>query len=166
MMTILAVAAIKKTTLDEKIAGNLRVQNIAFQAAEQALRKCESALTLASDNPNEMCLPRPQSGAAIPINEPAGELGASPQANFPHRWELASNWENSALAYRLTGSDKVSGLASEKQPQCMIETWPFNDTDTDDRSKQEKKAYVITARAVGPTNAGVVWLQEVIRCGN
>ena len=38
IMTVLAVTAIQRSILDEKVTGNLRSQNIALQAAETALR--------------------------------------------------------------------------------------------------------------------------------
>lgn len=39
MMTILGVTAMQNTVLEERMAGNLRDENLAFQAAEAALRK-------------------------------------------------------------------------------------------------------------------------------
>ena len=44
VMTMLGLTAIQVTTQQERMAGNLRDRNIAFQAAESALREGESAL--------------------------------------------------------------------------------------------------------------------------
>jgi type IV pilus assembly protein PilX len=41
LLTIIGMASINDTNLQEKMAGNLREKNIAFQAAEAALRKGE-----------------------------------------------------------------------------------------------------------------------------
>ena len=43
-MTVLGVTAMRNTTLQERMAGNLRDSNLAFQAAERALREGEKFL--------------------------------------------------------------------------------------------------------------------------
>jgi type IV pilus assembly protein PilX len=42
LLTIIMLAAMRVTSLEERMAGNLRNQNIAFQAAESALREAEA----------------------------------------------------------------------------------------------------------------------------
>ena len=44
VMTLLGVTAVRNTTLQERMAGNLRDSNLAFQAAERALREGETFL--------------------------------------------------------------------------------------------------------------------------
>jgi len=41
LLTIIAITAMRVTSLEERMAGNLQNQNIAFQAAESALRDAE-----------------------------------------------------------------------------------------------------------------------------
>ena len=48
MITLLAVTAIRTSTLTERIAANSRDKSLAFQAAETALRDAESFLKSAS----------------------------------------------------------------------------------------------------------------------
>ncbi len=49
VLTILGVSSMKSTVLEEKMAGNMRDQSLAFQAAEAALREGEAFIeTLAS----------------------------------------------------------------------------------------------------------------------
>lgn len=175
VMTLLAIAAIKKSTLDEKIAFNLRAQNRSFQAAEKALRYCERGLYLAAGKP-ELCDPR----GGIPTYENTGTPDANDaSANFPSLWRETNNWKSGgtqpATQIPATGPDAVSGLDAANQPRCMIEKWPIN-TNTGGGSGSTKKfpAWVITARAGPPIDAAdsqkgenaVVWLQEIIRCGN
>ena len=50
-MTLLGVTAVRNTTLQERMAGNLRDSNLAFQAAERALREGESFLRSATIPP-------------------------------------------------------------------------------------------------------------------
>jgi type IV pilus assembly protein PilX len=51
LLTIIGVTAIQTNSLEEKMAGNMRDQNLAFQAAESALRvgETETATIAASD---------------------------------------------------------------------------------------------------------------------
>lgn len=44
VVTLVGVGAMQTTTLQEKMAGNLRDSNLSFQAAEAALRHCEGIL--------------------------------------------------------------------------------------------------------------------------
>ena len=45
LLTLIMMAAVKVTMLEEKMAGNLQNQNIAFQAAESALREAEARIS-------------------------------------------------------------------------------------------------------------------------
>ncbi|CAN5879900.1 N/A [soil metagenome] len=167
IMTVLAITAIRRTTLDEKVAGNLRGQNVAFQAAEKALRYCESVLELRTGNV-DICTQKTGLRAdlnAIQIqpSDPATADFANPQANFPQRWALLANWTGGApLASRVADVDVIANVAA--QPQCMIERWDF--ALAPGVTTGPTYAYVITARAVGSTNTAVAWLQETIRCGS
>lgn len=42
VVTLMGISAMRDTTLEEKMAGNLRDSNLAFQASETALRHCEN----------------------------------------------------------------------------------------------------------------------------
>lgn len=44
LLTILGVATLRTTTIEEKMAGNLRDKDLAFQAAESAIREAETVL--------------------------------------------------------------------------------------------------------------------------
>jgi Tfp pilus assembly protein PilX len=44
LLTIIMIAAMRVTSLEERMAGNLRNHNIAFQAAESALREAEASI--------------------------------------------------------------------------------------------------------------------------
>ncbi len=48
LMTLIGVTAIQTTSLDERMAGNARDRNLAFQAAEAALREAEQNVTKTS----------------------------------------------------------------------------------------------------------------------
>lgn len=50
MLTLIGVTAMQSTTLEEKMAGNLRSEHLAFQAAEAALRAGEEWLQTTCKN--------------------------------------------------------------------------------------------------------------------
>ncbi|MBC3874615.1 pilus assembly PilX family protein [Undibacterium flavidum] len=160
IMTMLAVTAIKKATMDEKVTSNLRAQDMAFQAAEKALRLCESSLILEIGDTN-ICKSR--IGSTIPVipsTRPSDVTNVN--SNFPNQWSVASNWQDSGGAYpatRLIGASQLPNVV--EQPRCMIERWEI----PNERGK-DFYPYVITARGVGSSSTAVVWLQEIIRCGN
>src|SRR5690606_16329877 len=45
LLTLIMLTALKLASLEERMAGNLRNQNIAFQAAESALREAENLIS-------------------------------------------------------------------------------------------------------------------------
>lgn len=161
VMTLLAITAIRKATMDEKVGGNLRAQEAAFQAAEKALRFCERSIVLATGD-KDMCKQR--AGATIPIQDPqAADLelmtATDIKDSFPKLWKYKATWVGGGkIATSLTGADVQTGVV--EQPSCLIERWPL--TGREDRYYP----YVITARGVGTTDTAVVYLQEIIRCGN
>jgi len=48
LLTLIGITSVQVTSLEEKMAGNIRSQNLAFQAAESALRAGEDVLMLAT----------------------------------------------------------------------------------------------------------------------
>lgn len=143
----------------KKVGGNLRAQEAAFQAAEKALRFCERNIVLAAGDRN-MCNMR--AGSTITVYEPEEPENIKVERmeeSFPKRWTKIANWTGpSKIATAVSGVDTMAGVAS--QPQCMIERWWVKGRDA------RYYPYVITARGVGTTSTSVVYLQEVIRCGN
>lgn len=163
IMTMLAVTAIKKATMDEKVSGNLRAQNLAFDAAEKALRFCESNIELAAGD-TEMC--KMKLGATVLVIPPTRPYRDDDvNANFPIEWSNMDNWNERGPnnAVRLNGINAVPNVAM--QPQCMIERWEMP-SNRGEYPGEQFYPYVITARGVGSTATAVVWLQEVLRCGN
>jgi type IV pilus assembly protein PilX len=51
VLTLISVTAMQTTSLEEKMAGNMRNKNLAFQAAEAALRAGEGYLSSATLDP-------------------------------------------------------------------------------------------------------------------
>ena len=97
VMTVLAITAIRKATLDEKVSGNLRAQEVAFQAAEKALRFCERVIDLAAGS-TTICQTR--NNTITVYENPAGVEynDEDVRQNFPTRWNQIANWVGNAKA--------------------------------------------------------------------
>jgi type IV pilus assembly protein PilX len=149
VMTLLATSAIRKNILDEKLVGNLRSQNLAFQAAERGLRFCEAAVDLRMGS-TTMCQVRPAN--TIPVLESSLQ---------PMAWAQANAW---ATATAVSGNSVMQGVAA--QPQCILERWNIGDPNGGGSPSSLFPVWVITARGVGNVANAVVVLQETLRCGS
>jgi type IV pilus assembly protein PilX len=149
VMTLLATSAIRKNILDEKLVGNLRSQNLAFQAAERGLRFCEAAVDFRMGS-TTMCQVRPAN--TIPVLESSLQ---------PMAWSQANAW---STATTVSGNSVMQGVAA--QPQCILERWNVPTNNNESGSYVQFPVWVITARGVGNVANAVVVLQETVRCGS
>lgn len=145
LMTVLGVTSMRTTTLQERMAGNLRDNNLAFQAAEAALRAGEEFL-------QQAVLP-PFTGAngLLPVQEEAG------RAEF---WNQDSLWgDANALP-----SDAIEGVVAP--PRFIIEELPALPAEGGSvrfGALPEIGFYRVTARGFGGTSDAVVILQTTYR---
>lgn len=149
VMMLLGVTVIRNVTLGEKMAGNLRNQQLAFQATEKALRYCENAVqgTVPAGGPT-----------------PTKQTPATPDL-----WDVADNWATgsavSVAVPRTVGADNnpVDGLV--EAPRCMVED--VTDTlaldPTEIKKDESLQVYRITARGKGGTDSAVVMLQSYLK---
>lgn len=154
IMMLLGVTAIRNVTLEEKMSANARSQNLAFQAAEQALRACE--LKLQSVNLTGMTiLPT----GPIPVGSPnAGK-------NY---WEVPGNWTNNAVSFDVPESASEVALKSKRggkplvdsRPRCMVEA--LSKVVSTVNVADQKEQFRITARGVGASANSVVILQSYL----
>jgi type IV pilus assembly protein PilX len=159
IMTVIAVTSIQRSILDEKVNGNLRSQNLAFQAAETALRYCQKNLEETGPGGNLPLVPgTTQTIGGIKINGYPTEADFSVIPPAPKKWSDLSNWTNENA--KTLDANLTSHVAA--QPQCMIEEYPMKDL----LKAKVYVAYVITARGVGGTANSIVWLQQTVRVGN
>lgn len=149
VMLILGVTAIRNVTLGEKMAGNLRNQQLAFQAAEAGLRYCENALQ-----------------GVIPAGGPAPAKQAPASPNL---WEVADNWKDDAAAsVALPRAVDKNGLPTDglaAAPRCMVEDVADSLAlgPTEIKRDDSLQAYRITARGVGASDNAVVLLQSYLK---
>lgn len=147
VMALLGTAMMRNVTLEEKMAGNTLNYQRAFQAADQALRYCESQLQLS---------PVPETFLQLPPG-PIQE-GQHQDQNY---WEIAANWESNAMSSAVP-TTIVAHLGLTHAPRCMIEKWML--TADDEFNLQPMQAYPVfrvTARSV--IAGSVVLLQSYLR---
>jgi type IV pilus assembly protein PilX len=137
VMTLLAVTAIRRSTLGEKLSNNMREQNLAFQAAEAALRFCQNDY---------------ETGGAIPIRRLGGE-------GMPTEWQDMNIWNANRTQLP---ANTVKNVA--QQPECLIEEWSIPPRGVNPINLGA--VHLITARGFGATTNAVVWLQVTLRDGS
>lgn len=151
-----SASAIKSAISGEKVTNNIRMQNLAQQYAEAALRYCEAELGKADAS---------RVATLAEANIVTTAFGASPA------WALGATWISvgGASASRTTlPSAQIestdSAFKPATRPQCVVEKQVMADANM---------AYVITARGFSPdytadastgvtTNGSVVWLQSTV----
>jgi len=143
VLTLLGVGAMRTTNMQERMAGNLRDSNLAFQAAESALREGEQFLQQAT-------LPVfAGTGGLLQRDDDAG------QASFWKTFDWAGNSMNGTA---------ISGVAAA--PQYVIEELPpvpASGGSLRFGALPETAFYRVTARAVGGTTDAVSVLQITYR---
>ena len=137
VLTLMGVATMNTTTLEEKMASNARERNLAFQAAESALRAGEDYILTVSTLPTFTA-------------NTAGfyKYNAS---NLKPWWDQI-DWSSTSARVHNAGLTQVA-----QQPRYIIEEYAdFDDAGT------PRKIYRVTARGTGGTNFAVAMLQSTI----
>jgi type IV pilus assembly protein PilX len=121
VLTVLGLAAVQNTSLEERMAGNLRAENVALQAAEAALREGEAWIFLRGATPVPVPYSRRTADSVWPLNEP--ELVKNLTGS--QWWEEWSNsdWEEINYTTALTDPLVYTGSSSDvvPQPRYLIE---------------------------------------------
>lgn len=157
VLTMLMVSAMRTNTAEERMASNVRDWNIAFQAAEAALRDAErdilqvehvSGITRFQDGCNNagLCLPS-TNGTPIWLRlETANDAG----------WLTGANSGKSVRYGTYTGAAAISGVAA--QPRYIVEAIRDPNSITSARY-----FYRVTAVGFGANVSSRVMLQGVYR---
>lgn len=151
MLTVIGLSAVRDTAVQERMAGNIRDTNSAFQSAELSLRHAEDYLTLATVGPftgsnglYKVCGPG-QSGAAC---------------NIP-------DWKNRNSTGWVTVNVTLEGVS--RQPQYYIEENPVavgnSGSLVSDTPNETFEMYRITARGFGSSDGSIIVLQSTYRRG-
>ena len=175
LLTLIAASSIQTTTLEEKMAGNVRDRNIAFQAAESAIRDAEQDIRGVGITP--------RSPAISGITDFSVNCNMDNVANTyddglcDRKWGLPSSYAGTSISWpaftiaettypaltidmttapsvaygRFTGAASIAGLSA--QPRYLIEGY----------SGRDSFYYRITVRAQGINANTVVWLQAAYK---
>lgn len=138
VMLLIGVTAIRNVTLGEKMAGNARSQELAFQAAEQALRFCENAMLTGTGTQPTVLAP----------------------AATGNQWDNSAQWQGSnSIAIAAT----PSGVATA--PRCMVEDVKnlMKVDPTQLKKDTSIQVFRITARGTGASDNAVVLLQSYLK---
>lgn len=101
IVTLLTLSSLRSTTMEERMAGNFRDRDKAFQAAEAAVQTCLAQLQASSFTGTKLT--------------PVLAVGATPAAA---NWDVAANWASgSANSTAVT----ITGVGVSADPRCMVE---------------------------------------------
>lgn len=147
VLTLIAVSSMQSNVLEERMAGNMRDQDLAFQAAEAALRDGEAFLQTpilpSFDGTN---------GNYMPVDPSAGEAPL---------WEKV-DWSDASKVHTYNGPS-LSGVASK--PEYVVEEMPSTASGGSLASDTPgiHEMYRVTARAEGGSKTAVVILQSTYK---
>ncbi len=148
LLTLISVSGMKNTILEEKMAGNYKDKNSAFQAGEAALREAEDSL-----DPSNV----------IPLFDSVGTTTGHylPTQNGQPRWQSV-NWDGVGDVITFTGA--LPGVSNV--PKYIIEELdPVPDLGGEVGAGEVviTKYYRITTQATGSTNTAQVTLQSTFK---
>ncbi len=167
VMTLITVAAMQTTTLEESMAANLKDRNLAFQAAESALRDAEQAL-------RGDIKPQVQVNPALDPATPFwiwnwGSLATAPPLPW---WREGSRdaawWTGAASRSEATSTFNTINAAQLgliEPSRFIVEYWMF-DRDSlviksgYNRRETGRDVHRVTARGMGGTQNATVLLQS------
>jgi len=169
LLTIVGVASISSTTLEEKMAGNMREQVNAFQAAESALRDAEidletliggagnrdAALGIGNGYFNTLCSAAFTNGVCRQPAVPAG--------TFQTEIVTAAGWDWASVTKTVgygtfTGASPFTGLF--QQPRYVIE---YLEEKNDATTTPTTRYFRVSARGWGANANTAVTLQTVYK---
>lgn len=154
VLTFAGLSAAKRATTHDVIAQNLRVNEVAQQSAESALRHCEAVVMDLVDNAGANFVADAARVGVVEIPDPAFANALWQQ---PASWTAAS--ANRILAPMAFAAEVRAGSQGIPPPQCIAEPMPNG-------------RYLVTARghsadatfnAAGQLATGAeVWLQSIL----
>lgn len=145
LLSLLGLTALGTGLLEERMTANARDRIRAFQAAEAALRSCETAIT-------------------------SGGSGGMYTPTYPPIWEDPNVWKDATKVHHYSGLPLVAS-----QPSCIVERLsaeisavPAGLDESLRRglpieNERTYRHYRVTARGVGVSERTVVMLQSHIR---
>ncbi len=164
VISLLAVTSMRNVSSSESVASNVRTSELATQAAEIALRHCESSV---------LEVLNVAAGATPTFTTTFTASNMFTTAVTPARWQSVSTWDSTSTATYVLPLSLVNqaGLTStyKRPPECMVEPLPM--VIAGKTSVSQTASFVITSRGFGPEVAAAdsarsrpsgseVWMQS------
>lgn len=150
VLTLLALASLRTSLLEERMTGNVQDQAIAFQAAEAALRDGEQLLQ----------------GPQLPDFTGADGLYPAPAPTDPPRWSVI-DWDSAAAVRSYGGFSGAPGSLASASARYFIEELPLvvgpGESLSADTPMGESAFYRVTARGRGVAGDAAVTLQTTFK---
>lgn len=151
LMTLLGVTGMQTTLVQERIAGNTRDRNLAFEAAEAALRQGESYLA--------------NNAVVGPFNNANGLY--QPGTAAEPVWQGENFWDTASHYVQVDGFSAAGTVLAQSPGYIIEELAPAPADPTGSLAADEPlptmRFYRITARGWGGSNTAIVQLQTVFR---
>lgn len=150
IMTVISVASMQSATLQERMAGNTKDVNVAFQAAEAGLREAEIALSKVSVGPFDG-----SSGLFLSCPDPNDNRDACDKPDWADK--TSEGW--------VVLDDSIDHVA--RQPEYIIEEMVSvvgtNEVLDSDRVIPTQSFYRVTARGFGASDRSMVVLSTTYK---
>lgn len=149
LLTLIATVGMQNTSLEEIMAGNMRNQNLVFQAAESALSQAEATLV-------------PVAPAVLPTFVATGAGGFYSSSVVISDTELVKDsfWSNASQVATSTVTSALLGNGIET-PKYIIQKQDSVCYKAACTASEMSTPYKVTVRARSETSGGVVILQSV-----
>lgn len=152
VMTIIGIMGMQVTSLEEKMAGNMRERNLAFQAAESAARAGEKYLSSAG---------LPAFNCAVGLYK-ADDVNCDGTKETARVWE-AVNWSTTAVVSYADGA-KLANVSAF--PAYIVEELPAvpeTGGSLEAGVPKDVNYYRVTARGIGGSPGAVAIVQSVYK---
>ncbi|RNL60039.1 pilus assembly PilX family protein [Zhongshania marina] len=154
ILTVIAAASMQSSTLQERMTGNAKDTNLAFQAAEAGLREAEAVLSQINVGPFDG-----SNGMYRHCVDPTDTTTACVEP----AWS-----DHSSVGWLVMAADVIPYAA--KPPEYIIEELVSIDSENDvldaDRSITPLIYYRVTARGYGASNRSMVVLSTTFKRSN
>jgi type IV pilus assembly protein PilX len=149
IMTLVGITSMSTTTLEEKMAGNMRDRNIALQSSEAALEDGEGWLASLGTEPADAtsCGSPPCNVWALNILPSLADQSAS--------W-----WQSNAREYGTAGTKDISDVNTDPYYVVEAQAYVRDNLDTGMDPPTGRNFYRVTARGTGGSDDAKVVLQS------
>ena len=170
VLTLLGLASIQNTSMEERMAGNLRAENVAFQAAEAALRAGEACMTAQPARPTVNQNLGPSAACGSPgfrvrlLDDPETAVSPSDVGLYWETWS-AADWANAYTdTYDQTTLAYAVGQNLPTAPRLVLEERDIEQESLVVGQQQDFAAgrwfYQVTARGTDASGRSAVILRS------